>query len=355
MTDFKKLYHDPKFPGSFSGKNRFVRALKKAKHSTRGVDKALRQIDSYTLHKPVKKPPIFRRIFTRGIGYLLNIDLVDMSAWSRQNQGFKWLITCIDTFSKKAAVFKTKTKSGPAITRALKTYLERVKPQNIEFDGGSEFYNHHFLTLLKANNINHYSVYSPRKGAIIERFNRTLKTRMYRAFSARGNRKWIDIVDDLVKGYNNSKHRSIGMTPNQVTPENESEVFENLYPFVDRRLQKIKFRVGQTVRITRQKGIFEKGYEMTYTYEVFKIHSVKHTYPITYAIKDFNDEVIKGSFYENEIQLVDKSDDIWLVEKIIRRRTVGGVIQYLVKWQGYPVEANSWVLHSDLFPLQNAN
>ena len=281
MPDFKKLYTDPKFAGSFSGQRRFLEGLKSAGVPTRGAKGALKKIDSYTLHKPVKRPPKFRRIYTKGIGYLLNIDLVDMSAWVRENDGYKWLITCIDTFSKKAAVFKTKNKSGIAIVNALKSYLEQIRPIKVEFDSGREFYNHNFLNLLKANNIKHYSVYSPRKGAIIERFNRTLKTRMYRAFSARGNRRWIDIVDDLVAGYNNSKHRSIGMTPNQVTSENETEVRANLYPTMIQNTKKPQFAPGETVRITRQKGAFEKGYEMTYTYEVFAIHAVKPTHPIT--------------------------------------------------------------------------
>ena len=349
--NFQRLYHDPKFAGSFSGQNRFIEALKNAGLSTRGARKAFKKIDSYTLHKPVREPPVFRRVYTKGIGYLFNIDLVDMSAWSKQNQGFKWLITCIDTFSKRAHVFKTKTKSAHDITTALKAYLEQYRPKKIEFDSGTEFYNREFLALLRANNIKHYSIYSQRKGSIIERFNRTLKTRMYRAFSARGNRKWIDIVDDLVNGYNTSRHRSIGMSPNEVTLENEAEVWSTLFPTRVHRVQKNKFKVGQSVRITRDKGVFEKGYEMTYTYEVFEIGVVQQTYPITYSIRDFNGETIKGSFYENEIQLVDKSDDIWAVERIIRKRNRAGITQYLVKWQGYPEEANSWVTHGDIFPL----
>ena len=105
------------------------------------------------------------------------------------------------------------------------------------------------------------------------------------------------------------------------------------------------------MRITRKKGAFEKGYEMTYSYEIFQIHSVKRTYPITYSLSDFNNEVLKGSFYETEIQLVDKSNNIYPIESIVRTRNRGGSREYFVKWVGYPVEANSWVQHTDLFGI----
>ena len=78
---------------------------------------------------------------------------------------------------------------------------------------------------------------------------------------------------------------------------------------------------------------------------------VKNTYPITYEISDYKGDRIKGSFYTSEIQLVDKSDSLYQVEKVVNKRTRRGQIEYLVKWQGYPNEANSWVPQSDLFNL----
>ena len=349
--DLKQLYNDVKFPASFSGKKRFTEAVQsRYRHvKAKDVEKALMATDNYTLHKPTRRAQIYRRVYTKRIGYLYQIDLVDMSKFSQENDGYKWLITCIDTFSKKAWVFKTKNKRGSTITDAMRDLLRQNRPEKIEFDQGKEFNNELFLKLLKNLKIHYYSIYSDKKCSIVERFNRTLKTRMYRSFTARGSHKWINEVQDLVAGYNNTKHRSIGMSPNKVNRNNERKVRKRLYPIIKRKRQKIKFQPGQTVRITRKKGIFEKGYDMTYSYEVFKIDSVKPTYPLTYAIKDFNGEVLKGSFYGNEIQLVDKSDNIYPVEKIISTRNRAGTREYLVKWLGYPIAANSWVAHQDLF------
>ena len=108
--DFKKLYTDSRFPGSFSGKNRFIKAIRSRDRSIkrRDIEKALQSIDSYSLHKPLKKPKLYRRIYTKGVNYQFQIDLIDMSKFENENDGYRWFITIIDTFSKKAWAFKTK-------------------------------------------------------------------------------------------------------------------------------------------------------------------------------------------------------------------------------------------------------
>ena len=350
---WKKLYNDPNFSGAFGGKRQFYREVRKIYPLVkfRDVEKFLMSNDSYTLHKPVRAPRLYRRTFTKFIGYLYQIDLVDMSKFSQENDGFKWIITCIDTFSKKAWVFKTKNKTGLAITRAMKGMLETQKPHKIQFDEGTEFLNHNFLRLLKRNKIKYYSTYSEIKCSIVERFNRTLKTRMYRAFTAQGNHRYVDILQNLVDGYNNSKHRSIGMSPNEVNINNQNIVRKMLFPRVKKRLQRNVLKIDQSVRITRKKGVFQKGYEQSFSYEIFKITQVNNTYPVTYAISDYKGEIVLGSFYREELQVVDKSDDIYLVEKVINQRTVNRQRQYLVKWAGYPDAANTWIPETDLFKL----
>ena len=132
--DFKTLYQNPKFDGAFSGVNRFIEGLKKRNVSTRGVKKALQKINSYTLHKPVKKPPKFRRVFTKRIGYLYQMDLVDMSAMEDRNDGFRWIVTIIDTFSKKAWVRKMKRKNAKSVFKVLNPFLRQNTPEKLETD-----------------------------------------------------------------------------------------------------------------------------------------------------------------------------------------------------------------------------
>ena len=121
-------------------------------------------------------------------------------------------------------------KTGNSVYNALKSLIETHKPQKFETDEGGEFLNKKFQRFLAANGVDHYSVSSDRKCAIVERANRTLRMRMSRAFTALGKPRWVDILDDLVNGYNNSYHRSIKMRPVDVTKENEKKVRKILYP-----------------------------------------------------------------------------------------------------------------------------
>ena len=353
--DIKQLYQDPKFPASFAGKQRFFNALKSKRKKTKlkDVETALKSVDSYTLHKPVVKPQKYRRIYTKSINYLYQIDLCDLTKFEKENNGYRWIITIIDTFSKKAWAFKMKRKSAKSIMAVMVPFLHANKPQKIEFDQGTEFYNQSFLTLLKKQKIKHFSVYSDRKCAIVERFNRTLKTRMFRSFTARDSHKWIDILDDLVNGYNKTKHSSTKFAPNDVNDNNEQIVRNNLFPKVIKESKYLakNFKVGDTVRISTKKSIFQKGYDQTYSYEVFTINEVKDTYPVTYGLRDYKGNLIDGSFYTNELQAVDVTDNIWPVEKILNTRFRGGKTEYLVKFQGYPDEANNWIPQEDLFDL----
>ena len=350
--NLKQHYTDSKFATAFTGKEQFYRGVKE-KHSRvsrKAVNKFLISDDSYTLHAPVNKPQRFRRVQTKGIGYLYQIDLVDMSKLARENKGYKWLITCIDTFSKYLWTFSLKNKKGSTVTNAMRSLLTSKRPQKIETDGGTEFKNRHFRELLKNLKIKTYSIYSDRKCSIVERVNRTLKTRMYRMFTSRGRRVWINDIQNLVDAYNSSYHRSIKRKPNQVNSSNEAAVRSILFPPESAR-KPPKLKIGDTVRITRKKNIFMKGYEQSWSYEVFYITDVKRTIPITYEIRDYNQQPINGSFYESEVQLIDKSSSIYPIEKIIRKRRTNGVVQYLVKYQGYSHLFNSWINQSDLFNI----
>ena len=89
--DIKQLYQDPKFPASFAGKQRFFNALKSKRKKTKlkDVETALKSVDSYTLHKPVVKPQKYRRIYTKSINYLYQIDLCDLTKFEKENNGYR--------------------------------------------------------------------------------------------------------------------------------------------------------------------------------------------------------------------------------------------------------------------------
>ena len=152
-------------------------------------------------------------------------------------------------------------------------------------------------------------------------------------------------MEDLINGYNNTKHSSTGFPPNTVNKSNENVVRKKLFPKIKKKKEHSKpyYKVGDNVRITRKKSTFQKGYEQTYSYEVFQISEIKKTYPVTYGLRDYKGEAIKGSFYKNELQQVDISNNIWPIGKVVNTRKRSGRTEYLVKFLGYPEAANTWI------------
>lgn len=107
-----------------------------------------------------------------------------------------------------------------------------------------------------------------------------------------------------------------------------------------------KFTVGDQVRISRIKGIFEKGYLPNWSEALYTVHEVKRTDPITYILKDMNGEIIKGGFYTEELQK--SSQEIFRIEKVIRKKKINGIEHGLVKWLGYDKKFNEWKPMSEL-------
>ena len=102
MIAMKELYQNPKFSGAFTGRRAFYRSLKdEGKEVThKKIKRYLESDDVYTLHKPVKRPKHYRRVYTKRIGYLYQADLIDVTKYSQENYGYKWMLLVIDTFSK---------------------------------------------------------------------------------------------------------------------------------------------------------------------------------------------------------------------------------------------------------------
>ena len=213
----------------------------------------------------------------------------------------------------------------------------------VQSDKGTEFLNTTFQSMLRRYGIKFYTSENEGiKAAVVERFNRTLKGKMYRYFTARHTRRYVDVLPDLMHSYNRTYHRSIGMTPIDVTPDNEDVVRARLYPVIPKTL-KWKLNVGGKVRISKRRLPFENGYVGRWSEEVFLVKARLPTVPVTYRLTDLSGEDIKGSFYNDELQIVVKLDALFDIERILKTRKRAGKVEYLVKWRGYPNKFNSWV------------
>ena len=159
---------------------------------------------------------------------------------SNYNDGVKFLLTCIDTFSRYAWVCPLKTKSGQSVTEAFKSILNEEIRLMLQSDNGTEYKNVQFQSLLKECDIRFYTSENDHiKAAIAERFNRTLKTRMYRYFTHSRSFRYVDVLQDLVYSYNHTHHSSIGMEPAMVSPNNEQCVRRKLFHLQPEKKMKV--------------------------------------------------------------------------------------------------------------------
>lgn len=260
------------------------------------------------------------------------------------------MLNVIDVFSKYAWSVPLKDKKGLTVVQAFKQIVKQSDriPKHIWVDKGKEFYNKNMDEWLQQHSINRYSTFGEHKSAVVERFNRTLKEIMWKRFTAENTRKWIDMLDQLLHGYNNRIHSTTGMTPVEASlKDNEIKVLHNKIKKVTcGRTVKAKFKVGDKVRMSRTKALFEQGYLPNWSEEVYSIEKVQKTTPITYIIKDSLGEVIQGSFYSEELQKTNQ--EIYRIEKVIRKKKIDGVEHALVKWSGYSEKYNQWIPVSDL-------
>ena len=298
--DLKKLYLDPKFPGSYSGAYKFYQEVKNIhpKVTLKKVNEFLKSQDAYTLHKRTRKPK-FRRTLVFKPRDLWQIDLLDMQKYSNENDGYRYICVIIDCFSRYVWVKPLKNKTGKATVKALALLLMNEIPKLIQADQGTEFFNRDVKRMLEAFGPKLYHTYTDKKAAIVERVQRTLRGRLGRLFTKRGNFKWIDKIDDIVTAYNNTHHSSIKMKPADVDEEHIANIFFNSLPNLKKT---IKFSNGDRVRILIKKNQFAKEFEKSWSEEIFKIKRIQNTNPITYLIEDLDGEDIIGGFYTEELQ-----------------------------------------------------
>jgi len=333
----KKIYFDPKNPGSFGGVRNLANEAKVDKATAR---EWLSQQDAYTLHFPIRHKFKRRKTLAYGVNELWQMDLVDMQKYAKENRGFRYILTIIDVMSRFLRAVPVKNKTAGAIVDALKTVLKRAKPKNIQTDDGTEFFNAKMRSLFKKHNIHHYSTKSGQKVAVLERAHRTLRTRMQRYFTKKNSHRYTNVLSDLVDSYNKTPHSAHGMKPADITVKDEPELYKRLYN--QTQISKFRFKVGDLVRISKAQRLFRKGYLAGWTEEVFKITTRYPTNPQTYIISDLRGREIDGRFYAQELQKI-AEPEFWAIEKILKTTGKGPSRRVFVKWVGFDDSFNSWI------------
>ena len=355
------IYYDPSSPGGYRGPEAlYQEARKHIVLSREQVTEFILQQASYTKHRQYRKIKRYRRVMTKGPNYLWQIDLLDFTTprYTLVNSGYRYILCCIDTFSKRLWTWPLRTKTAQEVHDALFYTILNSDPrvQKIQTDQGMEFFNTQFRTFLENMEIpvQLYHSWTDKKASIVERVQRTLRNRLGKYWERSGSLRWVDVLQDITESYNNSFHRTIGMAPNQVTENHIALIKSRMYPKPHRadpkyekyRRQQIKNRilaakaknkikVGDFVRVLTDRKHFAKESNKNLTNEIFTITEVRDpllrghdTYdeePVTFKITRLRGarapigrarerRSINGSFYLSELQKVSRPE---LVEEPI--------------------------------------
>jgi hypothetical protein len=375
----------------FSGPQKLYKVVKNEGKFNIGmhrIRKVLHNQESYSLHKPVRRRFPRNHVISAGIDDLWMADVIDMVKYADWNQGFRFILLVIDTFSKYVWLQPLKYKTREDVAKAfLKIFdTSNQSPAKLLTDKGMNYlssvilllhiydcFNSYFTLLylfsgqefkakkvqdlMKKKGIHYYPTQNETKASTSERAILSIKARLMRYLSYKETSTFLPILQDIADSYNHTYHRTIEMRPADIKDSNQEEVRISTYMAQNPRnnksninLKRFKFQLGDYVRISHLKTIFTRAYHQTFSGELFKVYKRYHrgTLPI-YRLQDMQQEEIKGTFYESELQKVDiDPNQTWKIEKILKTRGKGRIKQLYVKWKSFPPKFNSWIKASDL-------
>ena len=294
VRDLNEIYHNVKSIPNYSSKIRDF----------------LRENQTSSLFKPVRHNFPRRRIKTYFPFQMIMSDTINYRKYAKPtNHNFKYIMVAIDVFSKKAWAAPLKRLNDFDSTIAMESILKKIPeiPQTIITDKGTEYYNSKMGALFDRYGIKHYSIRGRHKACVAERFIRTLKSRLEKYFWANRTHRWVDILDQFIRNYNATYHRSIKMAPDQVNESNRSQVFKTLYPKLKDNTPP-RLSKGDRVRILRQKNIFEKGYTRNWSEEIYLIvEALSESGVDFYKIADQEGNILPRHKYYWQLNLVSKN------------------------------------------------
>lgn len=306
-TLLKELYYNHALPSAYSSVNALTKAAKQyyPRITKKIVNRWLSSEPVFVIHKRKRKRFPRRKIITRKIDDLHQMDLMDVSTLARFNAGYRYLLVNIDCFSRFAWVLPLKRKTGEQVASALeKIYIKDNRiPDKNQSDRGGEFINYHVRLLFKKYGIQWYWVASSLKAAIAERFIRSFRLIMAKALYGKKKPRYLEMLPDLVNLYNSRIHRTIKMAPKMVNKDNESELWWKQYGKEFPRKLSFRFEPGDTVKKAVEKKLFEKEWTPSWSTQNYIIVYRKATRPPTYRLSDLQGNALSGSYYEEELQL----------------------------------------------------
>lgn len=297
--------------------------------------------DGYTLTRRSRRLKVYNMTYVSRKRENIQMDVFFMSEFKKYNDNIQHILIGVDVFSRFMWVAPLKNTSAAEGIRGVTDIIQQIrgKIENLTVDKGSEFISAKFRNVIKNHGIDLH--YTNSKASIAERSILTLKRYVYRYFAQTDNLRYIDKIKDFVGVYNDHFHRFIKMSPRQAEKRKNELKIMKVHAARKATLQavkrKIRFNIGDKVRVSRTRTRMTRGYDQTNNYEVFEVYKVNSKLPIPrfYIKEPETEEKIIGAFYQNELTLVNMSE---FKVTVLKERTRRGVKEYFVKWKGYPGE-----------------
>jgi len=350
--DLKEAYYNLKESNiAYTSVKKLVQAFK-SKYDAKKIVSWAKNQENLNLHKPMRKK--FERNFMlcHYPFQFISIDLADLSLFKDTNDNFRYVISCVDCFSKLGFVEFLKSKKSEEVSIKLENIIKKIDAP-IDYcisDGGLEFAGQCKKIYTKYN-IKHIIMLNETKAAQAEIFIRTWKRVLFRYMTENGTNKYIDVLPTIVENYNKTTHSVTKFSPNELRSNLAIQKKGFINMFSKKLVKKFRaptYRVGQLIRISYQKSPFAKSYEQTFSNELFRIKKIYHKRIPVYQLETFDGKtIIDGLFYEQQIT-EGQERDFYKIEKVLRYKHIRKRKFALVKWVGWPDSYNEWLPYDQI-------
>lgn len=362
MHDYlQTMYNNVESAGSFQGVNKLYDSVQNDgvyKINVAQIENFLETSKTYTMNKPSKKVRKRVRVMVAGLDDQFDVDLASMDKYIyvRANDEYKFLLVVIDIFSRYLWVRPLKDKTALNVIAAFDDIFRKSGrlPRRIRSDRGSEFTAAETQNYFRRKGINQIFTANEMQANYAERVIKTLKSKINKYMVNVNSKRYIDVLQDLVKAYNNTWHYGIKLEPKNVTRENERRLWWQMYwpgeTFNEEKLRLnkkrnlFKFEIGDFVRLSLRKQKFQREYNEKWTGEVFIVAKrfLREGSIDVYRVTDYEGEEVKGSFYRNELQRTkQRPDTLFIVDEILGERENGEEIK--VSYQSWPKKFDRWI------------
>lgn len=354
--------------------------------SRRDIEKWLKNWETAQIHQPVKKVTISRPLISSApmkcwgidLTFLKDIDVESTTGVTKELKNSQCLLTIIDQFSKYAWTRIIPNKTAKVVAKATESVIQQAgAPSTIKTDNGSEFVSGEWKELCNKYHIKHLTTdtYSPQQNSIVERYNKTIKTMVYR-YQSEWKVQRIDnkALQKLVANYNNCSHGTTKQIPAELHTQTNQEMVKAARGEIKYRAKKLiaenqhnfpPLRIGDTVRVARStdgtwrrtRQLKKYGYLTQWFFEIYKVSEITRassTKNSMYKLIDPEGKEIDRYFLRQDLQKIDEKNlqrelqkGEFVVEEILDKDEIDGEVYYQVKFVGQPEP--EWIKPQDSF------